>query len=143
MKRRTFYKRLQLLLAIAVVTTLTVAGIAPAIAAKGGKKGDGGSSATISVVESAPFVIGQDINFATSGSRSSTPWIRVSCYQDGERVYFESNPVGGNYFSDDTFTLGPTPSWTSGDASCQAKLGFFARNGRWRVEASTSFNVNG
>ena len=107
------------------------------------RKGGGGSSATIAINEPAPYVFGQDITFATSGSRSNSPWVRVRCFQGGERVYTETNPVGGNAYVDDVFTLGPTRKWTGGDADCTAELGFYARNGRWRTEASMSFHVDG
>jgi hypothetical protein len=38
-----------------------------------------------------------------------------------------------------TLTLGPTPTWTSGGASCTAEQGYFAGNGRWRVQATAAF----
>ena len=42
-----------------------------------------------------------------------------------------------------TFTLGPTPSWTYGAATCVAQEGYWGSNGRFRVIADTTFSVSG
>ena len=31
--------------------------------------------------------------------------------------------------------------WQGGDANCTAEEGYWGKNGRWRVVASTTFNV--
>jgi hypothetical protein len=44
------------------------------------------------------------------------------------------------------FTLGPTPAWQSGSASCTAYLenwDSYSKNGKVTTLASTSFNVSG
>ncbi len=130
------------LLVAALLVTLAV----PAVGKPGkgnGGGGSGGNDAQIALEQPPPYVLGQEVTFATSGSRSSSPWVRVMCYQAGTLVSQETNPVGGNYFVDDIFQLGPTTSWTAGDADCTAELGFFAKNARWRSEASMTFHVEG
>jgi hypothetical protein len=40
-----------------------------------------------------------------------------------------------------TLQLGPTAAWSGGAATCTAEAGYFAANGRWRVQDVTSFSV--
>ncbi len=82
---------------------------------KGGKPG--GSGVTIAIVEAPPFIFGQQINLNVVGNDGG--WIRNECRQSGSLVYAQFNRVqsGG---SSGPFTLGPTPSWSEGGASCTA-----------------------
>ena len=65
-------------------------------------------------------------------------WVRARCYQDS-LVYEQYVKVNGD--NQATLSLGPTPNWTSGDATCIAQEGEFTRNNRWRVLAQTTFNA--
>lgn len=66
-------------------------------------------------------------------------WIHAECYQDGELVYAQYKKVDEN--NQAMLTLGPTPSWSGGDAECIAEEGTWGKNGRFRVIASTDFQV--
>lgn len=68
-------------------------------------------------------------------------WVRGRCYQDGSLVYEQYVKVDAN--NQAVLNLGPTPSWTAGAASCTGEELQFAKNARWRVLATTSFNVSG
>jgi hypothetical protein len=74
---------------------------------------------------------------ANPGDPGST--VYAQCFQDGERVWGKYQVVDGNHQA--TFQLGPTPSWTGGGATCTADELAFTKNGRWRVVASTTFDV--
>lgn len=65
-------------------------------------------------------------------------WVRARCYQ-GSLVYEQYVKVNAD--NQATLSLGPTPSWTGGDATCTAQEGEFTRNNRWRVLAETTFNA--
>lgn len=78
---------------------------------------------------------------ATLNPGGSGVWAKAECYQGGTLVYAQY--VKGNSLNEATFTLGPTPMWTSGAANCTAEEGTWGRNGRWRVVAETTFNVSG
>ncbi len=58
-------------------------------------------------------------------------------------MYGEWHGQFDGYRLDPTFTLGPTPSWSGGSADCVAEVGYFARNGRFRVQAQVTFSVVG
>jgi hypothetical protein len=64
---------------------------------------------------------------------------KAECYQGDSLVYFEIFPPGPD--NTVTFTLGPTPLWQGGDATCTAQAGNWAKNGRWRAVAKTTFEV--
>ena len=78
---------------------------------------------------------------ATVNPGGTGAWARAFCYQDGELVYVEYVRVNADNHA--VFTLGPTPSWEGGDASCVAEELKLRSNGSWRVLASTRFNVVG
>lgn len=65
-------------------------------------------------------------------------WVRARCYQGG-LVYEQYVKANGE--NQATLSLGPTPSWTGGDATCTAQEGEFTRNNRWRVLAETTFSA--
>jgi len=77
---------------------------------------------------------------ATVNPGGSTVWARARCYQD--RLVYEQY-VRLDAYNQATLTLGPTPSWKGGDASCNAQAGTFGTNGRWKVLAETTFKVWG
>ena len=66
-------------------------------------------------------------------------WVYVACYRNGERVMGAYERVDEN--DQATFQLGPTPSWTSGAATCVGQEGYWAKGSRWRVLAETTFSV--
>ena len=66
-------------------------------------------------------------------------WVYVACFQAGERVMGEYQLV--NSENQATFRLGPTPSWSGGAATCVGQEGYWAKSGRWRVLAETTFDV--
>ena len=66
-------------------------------------------------------------------------WVHVYCYQAGSVALETWGKVDVN--NQLVLQLGPTPSWSSGAASCVAHEGYFGRNGRWHVLAETTFNV--
>ena len=65
-------------------------------------------------------------------------WVRARCYQDS-LVYEQYVKVNGD--NQATLTLGPTPSWSGGDATCIAQEGTFGKTNRWKVLAETTFNA--
>jgi hypothetical protein len=65
-------------------------------------------------------------------------WVRARCFQ-GSLVYEQY--VKANGANQATLTLGPTPSWSSGDATCIAQEGTFGKTNRWKVLAETTFNA--
>jgi hypothetical protein len=71
---------------------------------------------------------------------STITWVRALCYQNSALVYEQYLKFGTSTTA--TLTLGPTPSWTGGAASCRGEGGYFS-NGRWRVAATTTFSVAG
>ena len=65
--------------------------------------------------------------------------VYVACYRSGEavlRVYGRLNSE-----NQATIRLGPTPSWSSGAAHCVGQEGYWAKSGRWRILAETTFEV--
>ncbi len=121
-------------LRLAVVSALALGLAAPAFAAPPAKA----SIAADGVNPHAEF--GQEVTF-TVDSRTERPWVNARCYQDGEWVYGQWHGLFDGYRTEPVFTLGPTPRWTGGDAECVAEVGYFGRNGRFRVEAEMAFAV--
>ena len=77
---------------------------------------------------------------ATLNPGGSGTWAYAACSQNDTLVYAQYVMASGTTA---TFTLGPTPSWTSGPADCTAQEGYWGSNGRWRVIASTTFSAAG
>lgn len=128
------------LLVVAIVATLVVA-LAPvygpaawfagSVDARGGKA----SSVTV-IVPDGRF--GGSVTGLVTGS--GTTWVDVVCTSSsgsGGMTTWARPDASGSF----TVTLGPTPSWASGSASCQATAGYYAKNGRWRVLATTTFDA--
>ncbi len=121
-------------LLVAVVLVLAATLAVPAWAARPTK-------ASISADGINPHAtFGQNVEFTVTSS-AERPWVYASCYQDGEWVYGEWHGLFDGYYTDPIFTLGPTQLWTGGDAECVAEVGYVARNGRFRVQADTTFSV--
>jgi hypothetical protein len=97
-----------------------------------GKPG-GGTSSTFNVADGA-------FAATTIVSGGTGTWAHARCYQNGALVYeqyvrYSSSGTG-------LFTLGPTPSWTGGAASCNAEDGWWQNGTRWRVRATDTFSVS-
>ena len=66
-------------------------------------------------------------------------WVNVSCQSaTGGLVSWTAADGNGNA----TIQLGPTPTWSSGGASCGARAGSFDNNGNFVTGASITFSVN-
>ncbi len=106
------------------------------LAAKGGNSahqgGGGGASLT---VDDGYF--GSTTTAHASGSNAA--WVHAMCYQDGMMVYEQYRSLSSDGTA--TLTLGPTPSWSSGGASCTAEAGYWFHGSRWRVAATTTFDA--
>lgn len=82
--------------------------------------------------------LGSEVTFAVSTSRTAQPWVSVACFQSGRLVYKQYHGLFAGYYTAPVFTLGPTPNWTGGPASCVGTLLYFS-NGREHSLATTSF----
>ncbi|HET7703652.1 MAG TPA: hypothetical protein VFK35_09640 [Candidatus Limnocylindrales bacterium] len=98
----------------------------------------GGSNAT-SPFSVADGSFGQTTT-AQRGSSTAT-WVRARCYQGGNLVYEQYVSYGGGQSV--TLTLGPTPMWSSGAATCTGEEGWWRNGSRWRVVGSDDFTVSG
>ena len=69
-------------------------------------------------------------------------WVMAECFQNGVvvyRQYVKVDPATRQA----VLTLGPTPSWTSGPATCRGEEGTWFKGSRWRVVATTTFEAAG
>ena len=98
---------------------------------------DAGNRGTISV----PNGVFAGTTTGTVNPGGSDIWAMAECYQNGTVVYRQY--VKNNAQNTVTFTLGPTPSWSGGDAECFAYEGYWFKGSRWRVIAQTTFSVSG
>ena len=105
------------------------------LAAKGGTVGTQGGGSNGSS-------FGGQVTFNVSTSRTDQPWVNVSCSQDADVVYTQWHGFYDSYEFGQVFTLGPTPSWTSGPAKCEARLVVWGKSG-YRTLASTLFDAAG
>lgn len=103
-------------------------------AAAGGK---GAATSTAVHVEDGVYA---GTTTAHAGPSNAT-WVRARCYQDGKQVYEQYRQFDVTRAA--TLTLGPTPNWTGGSASCTAQDGYWRRGTTWRVTSTSSFNVAG
>jgi hypothetical protein len=109
----------------------------------------GGTSAVTGAASAQPQ-FGSQVTFKLQTS-SDQPWVSVVCSQNGRNVYGQYWAFFDGYapaLTDATanggvFTLGPTPLWSSGAASCTATLYTVAKNHRQTVLATLGFAVAG
>ena len=130
-----------LVLGLAALLLTAVVSPESALAGAGGngngaRGGDAGS--TIVLDQTDPH-FGDQVTFTISTSVAK-PWVRARCYQGGSLVYEQWHGMYPDYLWDPVFTLGPTPSWTSGGASCMADMLDRSRR-KDVVLASTTFDV--
>ena len=79
---------------------------------------------------------------ATANPGTDGTWVMAECYQNDVLVYRQYVKVDPTTHQA-TLTLGPTPSWTSGAASCRGEEGTWFKGTRWRVLAETTFSAGG
>jgi len=79
---------------------------------------------------------------ATANPGDEDTWAMAVCSQAGTVVYRQAVKVDPSTHQA-TFTLGPTQLWSGGAATCQAEEGYWFKGTRWRVLATTTFNVSG
>lgn len=79
---------------------------------------------------------------AVANPGDSTSWVMAECSQNGVVVYRQYVKVDPTTHQA-VLTLGPTPSWTSGAASCRGEEGYWFKGTRWRVYATTTFEAAG
>ncbi|MEW5990761.1 MAG: hypothetical protein AB1736_05360 [Chloroflexota bacterium] len=79
---------------------------------------------------------------ATANPGTEGTWVMAECFQNGTVVYRQYVRVDPATHQA-TLTLGPTPSWSGGAASCRAEEGTWFKGTRWRSVASTTFSVSG
>ncbi len=118
---------------IALLSVGLIAGTA--FAAQGGNgKLHGASSATLTVPNGV-------FASTTTAKTTSGLYVYAVCSQSGTVVYTQYALADSSGAA--VLTLGPTPMWTGGAASCTAQAGSFSSTGAWRSQASTSFSVSG
>jgi hypothetical protein len=118
----------------------------------GGKPGGGGGttgggSIDLVLLNSTDGVphFGQRVTFNVSTSATQYPWVTVNCSQNGQNVYHASKGIFPTSLGQ-TFTLGPTPTWSGGDAECTADLENWdsaSKHGGVQKLNSMSFHVYG
>ena len=77
----------------------------------------------------------------TTASGLTGSWVHAKCYQSGKLVYEQWVRYGTAQTA--TLTLGPTPSWSGGSASCTGEDGWWQNGTRWRILATDAFSVTG
>jgi len=111
--------------------------------------GAGQSNGLVGSVQAGPDPVSVTVRPAAFGQTSlvsvTSPmddaWVHVTCSQDQQVVFSTWAPLDQQGRT--KVRLGPTTTWTSGGAACAAEVGWFAPNGRWRVEAVAPFSVAG
>jgi hypothetical protein len=128
------------LLILATIAALVLAGT---IATRGEPNGATSAfAARSSGVITVPDGVFAGTTTATANPGGEGTWVMAECYQNGAvayRQYVKVDPLTHQA----TLTLGPTPSWSSGAASCYAEEGTWFKGSRWRVVATTTFEVSG
>ena len=91
---------------------------------------------------------GDTVNFAVSQSRTTEPWVSVTCSQNGAPVFQQTHPYFEPFLSQwgYNFVLASNPqldnyTWSGGGASCAVVLWMINNRGYERDLASTTFTV--
>jgi hypothetical protein len=127
------------LLILAVIVALV---FAATLATRGEPGGANDTFAGRSGVLVVPDGVFGGLTTATANPGDEGTWIMAVCYQNGGvalQTWVKVDPATHQA----TLTLGPTPSWPDGAASCYAEEGSFFKGGRWRAIADTTFEVSG
>ncbi len=89
------------------------------------------------------LVFGQDVTFDWRSDTAQS--IQLHCYQPvgSDRLVFADSRMlyEGGWGYGVPFVLGPSASWTGGAATCTAMLGHRTNAGKYRVEATVTFDV--
>ena len=142
-ERGTFGIATQAILMSALVLALTAGSV---FAAQGGK---GGSSSIDLVMVSARSAAadaagpshGDTVTFDVKTDATNRPYVLLNCYRSGDWVYAAQAGFWASYPYGQNFTL-DADSWSSGAASCTARLGALNRDGtKFRELARTTFDV--
>ena len=134
---------------IALMVVVLIAGTA--FAAKGGHGKPSGGSTNGSSSISAPVLVtdtgtaglsfGDTVTFTVSTTATTTPWVNLRCYQNGDLVATGTKGYwDGSIDVNWNFGLSST-SWKSGAADCVAWLDKQTKQG-WQHLASDSFHVD-
>jgi len=115
-----------------------------AMALAGASQGDGGFAGAANAGRTGTNLTVPDGVFAGTTVAVANPggdktWVHAICMQSGGVAMVQWARVDAENHA--TLTLGPTPSWSSGGATCTAEEGYFSANGRWRVQDTTTFSV--
>ena len=127
-------RRLSLATLVATLLLL-VATLGPAAAGRG--------KAQVWINEHNPYTLGEHVTFGYDNVRTNTPWIVLTCSQNGDTVFFHAGGVWSGALGDGRFPLGPSRSWGSGDADCVAEIGEFTNGGKFKSLAEFEFHVYG
>ena len=68
-------------------------------------------------------------------------WVHATCVQATTVVLASWTRIDASHLA--RVGLARSATWSSGAASCTAEEGYFSSNGRWRVIATTAFEVRG
>jgi hypothetical protein len=105
-----------------------------------------GGSYTATVSPDGPYTFGDSVHITTNAPmypNNTGPWIWLKCYQDGVVVgSWDHAGFPGGWYCGWAFNLGPTQSWTGGDADCKVSVVHTSRN-KVVTDATTSFHVDG
>jgi len=111
-------------------------------AAKGGNGNGNGPNGTSGGHKTSVTITVPNGTFGTTDTASVSQtglWVHATCSQYATTVYEQWLQTDGA--GNATLTLGPTPMWSSGSASCDAEAGSWNSHGRWVVDAQTAFAV--
>lgn len=116
-----------------------------ALAGKGGNGGkpSGGTSSIRLVVldpDDGGANYGELVTFEIYQTATSSPYVRLVCYQGGVAVGEGWRGFFPGSLSGQIFVLGGSTNWQSGAADCTASLMKSTKRG-WQQLASTSFHV--
>ncbi len=120
---------------VALLAVGLVASTAFAAKSGGHVGGGGGSTSSAFVVDDGSFA---STTLAHGGTGT---WVHAKCTQNGTVVYEQYVKYAADFTA--TLTLGPTPMWSSGAATCVGEDGWWQNGSRWRVNATDAFNVTG
>src|SRR6266545_5981006 len=76
------------------------------------------ASATTAGTSSTAVPFGSQVTYNVSTTATSYPWVETLCYQNRTLVYGQTHGFFSGYFTDALYTLGPTPMWSGGAATC-------------------------
>ena len=117
------------------IAAMTLAGINESDGGITGAANAGRAGANLTVPDGV--FGGTTVALANPGGAGT--WVHATCTQGRLTVLAQWARVDSTNHA--TLQLGPTPVWSSGGASCSAEEGYFASNGRWRVQDTASFSA--